>query len=134
MIELDNRDNYGALFQRILDDATSTQHKVVSGANAEVIKMFWRIGGYLNDNNAYGTHFIDDLARDLRIAIPQAKWTNARNLRYMAKFARETNETILHTVYAKVIGETYYVVTIQRGKKKLQIKTKWKKPGASCQP
>lgn len=32
----------------------------------------------------------------------------------------------------KAIGDRYYVVTIQRGKKKLGIKTMWKKPGASC--
>jgi hypothetical protein len=33
---------------------------------------------------------------------------------------------------AKDIGGVYYVVTIQRGKKKLEIKTMWKRPGASC--
>ena len=32
----------------------------------------------------------------------------------------------------KEIGAVYYVVTIQRGKRKLQVKTMWKKPGASC--
>lgn len=32
----------------------------------------------------------------------------------------------------KEIDNVYYLVTIQRGKKKLAIKTMWKKPGASC--
>ena len=32
----------------------------------------------------------------------------------------------------KTIGDMFYVVTIQRGKKKLEVKTMWKKPGASC--
>ncbi|MEI3376375.1 MAG: hypothetical protein V8R08_00795 [Coriobacteriales bacterium] len=32
----------------------------------------------------------------------------------------------------KEINDVYYVVTIQRGKKKLQVKTMWKRPGASC--
>ena len=32
----------------------------------------------------------------------------------------------------KQVGNQYYVVTIQRGKKKLEVKTMWKRPGASC--
>jgi hypothetical protein len=32
----------------------------------------------------------------------------------------------------KRVGDVYYVVTIQRGKRKLQVKTMWKRPGASC--
>ena len=32
----------------------------------------------------------------------------------------------------KQIGDLYYVVTVQRGKKKLEVKTMWKRPGASC--
>lgn len=32
----------------------------------------------------------------------------------------------------KRIGDVYYAVTIQRGKRKLQVKTMWKRPGASC--
>lgn len=32
----------------------------------------------------------------------------------------------------KQIGDVYYVVTIQRGKRKLEVKTMWKMPGASC--
>ena len=32
----------------------------------------------------------------------------------------------------KRIRDVFYVVTIQRGKRKLEIKTMWKRPGASC--
>ena len=32
----------------------------------------------------------------------------------------------------KTIGDAFYVVTIQRGMRKIQIKTMWKRPGASC--
>ena len=32
----------------------------------------------------------------------------------------------------KLIGDAFYVVTIQRGRKKLEVKTMWKRPGASC--
>ena len=32
----------------------------------------------------------------------------------------------------KHIEGVYYIVTIQRGKRKLEIKTMWKRPGASC--
>lgn len=33
---------------------------------------------------------------------------------------------------SKRVGDLYYVVTVQRGKKRLEVKTMWKKPGASC--
>jgi len=32
----------------------------------------------------------------------------------------------------KRVGDLFYVVTIQRGKRKLEVKTMWKRPGASC--
>ena len=32
----------------------------------------------------------------------------------------------------KRIDDVFYVVTIQRGKRKLEVKTMWKRPGASC--
>ena len=32
----------------------------------------------------------------------------------------------------KRVGDLYYVVTIQRGMRKLEVKTMWKRPGASC--
>lgn len=32
----------------------------------------------------------------------------------------------------KSIEDVYFVVTVQRGEKKLEVKTMWKKPGASC--
>ena len=32
----------------------------------------------------------------------------------------------------KRIGNVFYVITVQRGERKLEVKTMWKKPGASC--
>lgn len=97
-----NGGEYRTLLSRIVEDVASTQYRVTSGANREAIQLFWRVGGYLNENNRYGTHYIDSLSHDLRAEFPSAKWTNSRNLRYMAKFERETDEQSLHTLYAKV--------------------------------
>lgn len=99
---LTNGNEYLALLKQIVGDVASTQYKVTSGANREAIQLFWRIGCYLNENNGYGTHYIDSLSHDLRIEFPSAKWANSRNLRYMAKFSREVDESNLHTLYAKL--------------------------------
>ena len=32
----------------------------------------------------------------------------------------------------KRIDDAFYVITVQRGERKLEVKTMWKKPGASC--
>jgi predicted nuclease of restriction endonuclease-like (RecB) superfamily len=60
------------------------------------------IGVHLNEAREYGANYIDSLSQDIRREYPEVKWANARNLRYMAKFARETEEEILHTVYAEL--------------------------------
>ena len=99
---LTNEEEYQTLLKQIVGDVSSTQYKVMSGANREAIQLFWRIGGYLNENNGYGTHYIDSLSHDLRAEFPAVKWANSRNLRYMAKFARESDEQNLHTLYAKL--------------------------------
>ena len=56
--------------------------------------MYWRIGKHLNGVREYGTNCIDSLSPDIRREYPEVKWANVRNLRYMAKFAREADEEI----------------------------------------
>lgn len=34
----------------------------------------------------------------------------------------------------KYVDDVFYVVTVQRGRKRMEVRTMWKKPGASCQP
>lgn len=99
---LANNSEYINLLEQVKREIVATRNKVASQAVNEVICMYWRIGSYLNEEREYGTGYIDSLSRDIRRDFPEVTWANPRNLRYMAKFARETEEEILHTVCAKL--------------------------------
>lgn len=102
MSMLVNSSEYLAALESIKREIEQARWRVASNANAELVCMYWRIGVVLNGSIEYGNNFIDSLARDIRAEYPQVKGINARNLRYMAKFAREADGEILHTVYAKL--------------------------------
>lgn len=99
---LANNSEYIALFEQVKREIVETRNRVASQAVDEVICMYWRIGSHLNDGRGYGTGYIDSLSKDIRREFPGVTWANPRNLRYMAKFNRETDEEILHTVCAKL--------------------------------
>lgn len=99
---LENGSEYLELLEKVKREIVTTRNKVASQAVNEVICMYWRIGAHLNEEREYGTGYIDSLSKDIRREFPEIKWANARNLRYMAKFSRETDAEILHTVYAKL--------------------------------
>ena len=48
--------------------------------------MYWRS---INEHKSWGNKFIDNLARDIKIAYPNSMGYSVRNLKYMAKFAAE---------------------------------------------
>lgn len=97
-----NTNGYLEVLEAIKWELTETRNRAVSGVNAELICMYWRIGAVINEHASYGSNFIDTLAHDIRLEYPEAKSFNARNLRYMTKFNRETSEEKLHTLYAKL--------------------------------
>lgn len=41
------------------------------------------------EHKTWGNKFIDNLAKDIKIAYPSSKGYSVRNLKYMAKFAAE---------------------------------------------
>lgn len=93
---------YIETLNQIKQDIAQTRSRAVCAVNSELICMYWRIGKVLNQKVKYGSAFIDSLAKDIRAAFPGIKGMSARNLRYMAKFAREVSEEILQTVSAKL--------------------------------
>ncbi len=99
---LANSDDYFESLEAIKAEIVQSRIRATLKANSELICMFWRVGIILNEHIAYGNSYIDSLSRDIRRVFPEAKSFNTRNMRYMAKFARETSEEILHTVYAKL--------------------------------
>lgn len=88
---LANNTDYIELLEQIKHEIVQTRSQVASQAGTSVIGMYWRIGGHLNKERGYGTGYIDSLSKDIRTAFTGIKGMSARNLRYMAKFAREVD-------------------------------------------
>lgn len=64
--------------------------RVVLGANAAMILLYWDIGQIILDRQnkeGWGTKVIDRLSADLRQAFPDMQGLSPRNLKYMRAFA-----------------------------------------------
>ena len=82
-----NNEDYFTMLEEIKNQIANTQSRALFGLNREMINLYWQIGQIINKKNKYGSSFIDNLARDIKIAFPKATGYSARNLRYMSKFA-----------------------------------------------
>ncbi len=97
-----NTSEYLAFLESVKADIAQTRTRAVHAVNSELIYMYWRIGTELNARKDWGAGVIDALSKDVRAAFPEVKGFSARNLRYMAKFARECDEDFLQKVSAKL--------------------------------
>lgn len=65
--------------------------------------LYHNIGTIINENKVWGNKFIENLARDIKLAFPNAKGYSVRNLKYMAKFAEKYPDKIfVQTVSAQI--------------------------------
>lgn len=74
------------VFEQIKADILQTRSKVLIGANAELLSMYFRIGKVIAENARYGSNFINELSRQLKIEYPGADGYSSRNLSRMKKF------------------------------------------------
>ena len=88
---IESNDKYFEVLEDIKKTVFITRNKVLANANKELIFMYHDIGLKLIQHNKWGSSFIDNLAKDLKIQFPNLKGLFARNLRYMQKFAMEVN-------------------------------------------
>ncbi|WP_304426491.1 YhcG family protein [uncultured Adlercreutzia sp.] len=87
-----NNKAYQEALREVVSVVSSARAEAVQKASAVMVRMYWEIGAVLNRNLEYGNVFIDSLSKDIRAAFPGIKGFSARNLRYMAKFAREVDD------------------------------------------
>ena len=100
---LANNDKYFEVLNDIKQTLLITRNKIVENVNKDLILMYYSIGLKLIENNKWGSSFIDNLAKDLKIEFPTLKGMSARNLRYMQKFASEfDNDEFLQHHVAKL--------------------------------
>lgn len=82
-----NNNEYLSVVSNIKDKIKSAQRKVVLQANAELLTLYWNIGCIINNNKTWGSKFIENLAKDIKLEFPEITGYSVRNLSYMAKFA-----------------------------------------------
>jgi len=100
---IENKDKYFEVLNDIKKTLIVTRNRIIENANKDLILMYYNIGLKLIENNKWGSSFIDNLAKDLKIEFPTLKGMSARNLRYMQKFAAEfDNDEFLQGVLAKL--------------------------------
>ena len=63
----------------------------------------WNIGKVIIENSKWGSKFIDNLARDIKLDFPNTKGYSVRNLKYMRKFAEFVSDVeIVQTLSAQL--------------------------------
>lgn len=98
-----NTSEYLETIERIKSEIRVAQYKAAVSVNQELILLYHSIGEVINTHKAWGSKFIDSLAKDIKIAFPNAKGYSVRNLKYMAKFAMTyPDRQFVQTVSAQI--------------------------------
>jgi len=86
------KEEFSSVVSIIKNDIKNTQFKIAYQANNELILLYFRIGKVLEDNSEYGNHFIENLAIEIKIELPDAQGFSERNLKRMKRFYNEYKE------------------------------------------
>ncbi len=84
-----NDNQYLSVIENIKSKIGNAQFKAAISVNHELIMLYYNIGLVINENKTWGNKFIENLAKDIKIAFPNSTGYSVRNLKYMAKFAEE---------------------------------------------
>ena len=82
---------YAGLLSEIKFRIQTAQTRAVLAVNAELVRLYWEIGGLLDARQAaegWGAGVIPRLAHDIRNELPEIKGFSARNMDRMVAFAR----------------------------------------------
>lgn len=84
-----NDNQYLSVIESIKTEISKAQYAAALQVNKELTLLYYHIGRIINEHKSWGNKFIDNLARDIKIAYPNSTGYSVRNLKYMAKFAAE---------------------------------------------
>ena len=82
-----NDNKYLSIIENIKSKIGNAQFKAAVSVNRELVMLYYNIGLIINENKTWGNKFIENLARDIKLAFPNSTGYSVRNLKYMAKFA-----------------------------------------------
>lgn len=98
-----NASEYLETVEKIKNEIRTAQYKATVSVNREMILLYHSIGEVINSHKIWGNGFIDNLAKDIKVAFPNAKGYSVRNLKYMAKFAMTyPDRQFVQTVSAQI--------------------------------
>ena len=98
-----NDNQYLSVVESIKTEISKAQYNAALQVNKELTLLYYHIGRIINEHKSWGNKFIDNLARDIKIAYPNSTGYSVRNLKYMAKFAAEyPDEEFVQTVSAQI--------------------------------
>ncbi|WP_243009089.1 DUF1016 N-terminal domain-containing protein [Clostridium sp. AM58-1XD] len=67
------------------------------------LSFYWNIGKVIVEYSQWGSKFVENLSKDLRLEYPGTEGYSVRNLNYMKQSAlRLQSEDILHQIGAKI--------------------------------
>lgn len=84
-----NDNQYLSIIENIKAEIENAQFKATVSVNRELVILYYNIGLIINENKTWGNKFIENLARDIKLAFPNSTGYSVRNLKYMAKLAAE---------------------------------------------
>ena len=93
----DNFRGYAALLRKIKQRVLVAQQRAIYAANEEMLRMYWDIGGMLQqsqDADGWGKKTLQRLAEDLRNDYSEIKGFTVRNMQYMVQFFNEYNQEL----------------------------------------
>ena len=64
----------------------NTKNDIKNQMNNSIISLYWNIGKVINENNIWGSKFLNKLSIEIRNEFPSAKGFSVRNLQNMVKF------------------------------------------------
>lgn len=112
-----NDNQYLSVIESIKTEISKAQYNAALQVNKELTLLYYHIGRIINEHKSWGNKFIDNLARDIKIAYPNSTGYSVRNLKYMAKFAAEyPDEEFVQTVSAQ-IPWSHNVAIVEKVKK-----------------
>lgn len=98
-----NTSEYLETIEQIKNKIQAAQYKAAVNVNQEMILLYHTVGEEINSHKVWGSKFIDSLAKDIKLAFPNAKGYSVRNLKYMAKFAMTyPDREFVQTVSAQI--------------------------------
>ena len=98
-----NASEYLETVEQIKTEIQAAQYKAAVSVNQKMILLYHSIGEVINSHKVWGNRFIESLAKDIKLAFPNAKGYSIRNLKYMAKFAATyPDRQFVQTVSAQI--------------------------------